>query len=237
LIAIVTSTLFPSDKSIFEGKRTSFDSEERSEQTRQTIISLRDTGLDEIYLADNSEKQFHQSVHSMFDDVNVLTFDNYPFNNRGTSEALLILNSLKYLPEDVPLLKISGRYCLNNHFNRPTTMRADFIGKGFNYERKNGIVSTRCYMVRNKELLEQLMLKTLVVMYAYPLQIVGPRSFMKFLKQKLRRTEIPSETSVSIEMGVARSLKNSNLNVSLLDRIGLEGYVAGSGSKLEFLSE
>jgi hypothetical protein len=38
-------------------------------------------------------------------------------------------------------------------------------------------------------------------------------------------------------MGLAHVLKNSNLNVRLLDRMGLEGYVAGSGTKKEFLNE
>lgn len=235
MIALITSTLFPPEKSIFGTPRTAFSPQERIEQTAKTIASLKQAGIDVIYLADNSDRSFHEQIHGLFSDIQILTFDDYQFNNRGVNEAILLLNSLKYLPEDQEILKISGRYRLNRHFTKPDQIYSDFIFRGYNYHNKNGVVSTRCYFAKNRQILEQVLLRTLNVMYIYPTKLKGPRSFINIVR-RLFKSEVFAETSISIEMAMALTLKMMTCKVDLVEKMGLEGNIAGAATR-EFICE
>ena len=230
MIAVISSTLFPSDKSIFGGIRSSYSPSERIQQTVNTIASLKEAGIDDIYLVDNSDKCYHEQICDEFNYVNVLTFDSYQFNNRGLSEILLLLSSIRYLPEEVPILKISGRYRLNQHFNVPIWHGQNFIIRGHSYHKRYGTVSTRCYITRNKRILEQISLNTLYVMYNFNSWVKGPRSFLDLLKRKFIYPIFP-ETTQSIELGMALALKRLPYTVEVVDRIGLEGHIAGFSSR------
>ena len=231
MIAIITSTLYPPDKSIFGEKRSAFSFVERHDQTRKTILSLLNVGYEEIFLLDNSDISYHPKIHDEFNDINVLTFDNYQFNNRSISEAILILNAMKYLPINREILKISGRYCLNNNFIKPAEMNYQVIAKGFSIgSKRKEQISTRCYMVKDKALLEEIMLKALVVIYSSSYQIVGPRSFVKFITKKLQPGG-DIEPTYSIEMAVARVIRYNNIKVKFVDKIGVDGFIAGAAIK------
>lgn len=255
MIAIITSTIFPSEKPIFgdggdasyacelfpndtiikKANRSSFTHNERLLQTKATIKHLKEHGINDIYLIDNSSKEYHAEIRSSFELVNVITSDAYQFVNKGISEALLILYCLKYLPPDQEILKLSGRYYLNNNFIKPDKMNYDYIVRGYNYYKKRGLISTRCYMVRNKEILEKVTLKVINKMYTRQDEVTGPRSFAKYLKRKIF-PETQIETTISIELATAIILKESTMKVKLLNTIGLEGYAGATKSKT-FISE
>lgn len=82
MIALITSTLFPSSKSIFGEPRSVFSWEEKIEQTHRTIQSLREREIREIYLVDNSGVEYRERIKDIFQGIKAFTFDAYQFNNK-----------------------------------------------------------------------------------------------------------------------------------------------------------
>lgn len=229
MVALITSTLFPSNKGIFGESRSVFSWEERIEQTHRTIQSLREKEIREVYLVDNSGVEYGERIKDTFPGVKALAFDAYQFNNKSINEALLILNSFKYLPDDTAILKISGRYALNENFIKPAAMACSFIGRGYDFHLKRGSVTTKCYLVKNKEQYEKFMVQVLVELFSYPLRVVGPRNLLRLVKQWL--TPRFEETTISIEFASARVLKHGDFTAQLVPTIGVEGYLATENDK------
>ncbi|MDO1449792.1 hypothetical protein Q0590_26170 [Rhodocytophaga aerolata] len=231
MIAIITSTLYPPSKPIFNQPRSSFTPNERITQTKQTILSLKEKGIKDIWLLDNSDSCKYYIIKDIFKEINVLLFDNYQFDNRGLSEIFLILNSLKYLPEDTTILKLSGRYKLNENFViNDVYDNWSVVVRGYNIGKNNEMISTRCYVVKNKLIYEELLLKTLTEMYRYPMRMVGLLSILKYF-QKLYNPIYEKETSCSVEFAFSKVLKDNSYSTRFVKEIGLEGFIAGSVDK------
>jgi len=235
MIALITSTIVPGQGSILGGgQRSLFGHRERYDQTLKTIFSLKAHGINEMFLVDNSDdglpRAYADGLAGM--GVNLLPIRQYQFENRSINEVLMALFALRYLSDGEPVLKISGRYSLNDRFVPPDGFPEDFIVRPYGFKKKNGMISTRCYIARDKRLLEATLKQTLSELYLYNARIVGPRSFIKFLKQALIPSSF-SETTISIEMALCRVLKYNRNKLRFLDSIGLEGAMAGAAGQID----
>lgn len=233
MVALVTSTLCPSDKAF-----SFFNEEERYSQTIQTVRKLSCKGFSEIYIFDNSSKKINgnQFIHDSGCRVNFIQNCQYTFSNKGMNEALLILNNLNHLPANQPIFKISARYYPTDQFN-PEILRlvsADFIGKGYNFTKREGLFSSRGYVVKNRNLLEKILVLAIEDMMAYGKGIYGVRSAINYLRS-LFVLQTGSPFQISMEHAFARILK-MHFSYQLLENIGIEGYIAGA-KQMELVSE
>jgi hypothetical protein len=233
MVALITSTLCPSIKA-----HSFFNEEERYSQTIETVKRLFSKGYSEIYIFDNSAKKINrdQFIQDSGYPLNFIQNCQYTFPNKGINEALLILNNLNHLPAHQPIFKISARYYPIDQFN-PNTMSSatvDFIGTGYNFNKRGGLFSTRGYFVRDKELLEKILVLAIEDMMAYGKGVYGFRSAVNYLKSVfVLRTGSPFQ--ISMEHAFARILK-TRFSYQLLENIGIEGYIAGA-DQMEFISE
>jgi len=233
MIALITSTLCPTDTAY-----SFFKEAERYTQTLETITKLSGKGFSEIYIFDNSSKKINgeQLIKDSGCKLFFIQNSQYTFLNKGLNEALLILNSLIHLPSDRPIFKISARYYPTDQFNpeRMSSVTADFIGKGYSFDKREGLFSTRGYIVKNKELLERMLVLGIEDMVSYGKGIYGLRSLINHLKSIfVIQTGTPFQ--ISMEHAFARILK-THFSYQLLENIGIEGYIAGAG-KQELITE
>ena len=229
MIAVVTSTIKPANYSFF-------DQSTRLEQTRQTLDSLyQKAGT--IFLVDNSPGISETELDEMlagYPHVKKIHLTQYQFDNKGITEVMMLLSICDQLPLNTPIFKISGRYS----YIKPVlniNIPADFMGKGYRFNTKYGAVSTRGYWVKNVTVFKALLLETLTNMFTYPEKITGARSFLnKFNKALFNKDYIKINTSV--EFAMATALKNNGYSISLLNNLGIQGYIAGA-DKLDLISE
>ena len=227
MIGLVSSTLFPSAKPTLEGARSAFSPDERIAQTRQTLESLRRAGIERIFVADNSDASHASRANEALPGAQVLSLPCHPFPNRGLNELILLLSALPSVPAGEPVLKISGRYRLAPSFSLPEWNGARAIFKGYDFQSSRGRVSTRCYAVKERDLLEPLLELALTELFVRPYRVVGPRSFARALAGA-DPTDPRLGPTTSIEFAMACALKRGRLPVRIVDgAIGLEGEVAG----------
>lgn len=235
MIAIISSTIYPPISVTRDDiPRTWISSEIRLEQTKRTIKSLLDLGISDIYLADNSGKNWINTTQDLLEPAKVFIFDHHQYLNKGISEIYLLLSILEFIPTNTPILKISGRYTLNrNLFNDVNNF--DLAAKIY----KNGLfkssMSTRCYQVNNKDTYETFLRRILCEIYGYSSKIVGLRSFARIIYNSifLDRDVYPyHDPKCSIESAAARVLKIYNYQVHEMESLGLEGYIAGNSNDL-----
>ncbi|AMQ01249.1 hypothetical protein AY601_4406 [Pedobacter cryoconitis] len=233
MIALITSTLRPTDKT-----HSFFKEEERYTQTLETIRKLSGKGFSEIYIFDNSSKKINGEQLIQDSGCKLFFIQNcqYTFRNKGLNEALLILNSLNHLPPDRPIFKISARYYPTDQFNteRMNLVTTDFIGKGYSFDKRGGLFSTRGYIVKDKELLERMLVLCIEDMMSYSKGIYGLSSLINHLKS-IFVLQTGSPFQISMEHAFARILK-THFSYQLLENIGIEGYIAGAGQK-ELITE
>ena len=234
MIAIITSTVFP--KNLYNSNNSKpFSESERLMQTKETIASLKTKGFENIYLIDNSGIAYEEELKKIFCDINVIVSNQFQFENRGITEILMLLNFLETVDfnESESILKITGRYCLKDDFDKGVINHYDYAFKVFDFNKKNGTVSTRAYLVKNRNEYINLLKLALTEMYRYSFRVVGFRSAIEFLKNLISPTSILEPTH-SIEMSFAKVIKYHRLNANKLDRIGVEGYIGGNRT---FISE
>jgi hypothetical protein len=227
MIGLVSSTIFPSTAPTHEEVRSWISPNERLEQTRETIKSLVDVGVSEIYLADNSGDEWVPEVSDLLKPARVFVFNHYQYRNKGISEIYLLLSMLNQLPANVPILKISGRYQLTRSISEKLG-DADFAVKFYKDTRFKTSISTRCYMVKNKELYKSFLENSLREVYAYPFRIVGPRSFIRVLVHGLLHNleSYPfHDPRVSIENAGARVLQSHRYKYNEIPTLGVKGLV------------
>ena len=233
MIAIVSSTIQPLAN---PGQTISFYTfEERIEQTKQTLTALRRCGFTKIFLVDNSPLLARgqiQSVLAGFPELEVHHLLQYQFQNKGINELLMLLYMVAYLPANKNIFKISGRYCPDPSFVKPEFN--DFAIKGYRYHSKLGTISTRGYWVKDTEVMHRFLLGSLNEIFSYPRRIVGLRSLYNKMKGVLGKH--PPLINISIEFAAANTLKRENYRVTLLDHLGIEGYIAGA-DKMERITE
>ena len=231
MIGLVSSTLFPSARPTLDGARSAFTPDERVAQTVRTLVSLKAAGIERIFVADNSEPARAQDVRAALPGAEVLSLPCHAFPNRGLNEILLLLTALDALPPDEEILKVSGRYRLVPGFALPAWAEHVAVFKGYDFDSRHGVVSTRCYAVRGAATLRRLLERALTELFVTPYRVVGPRSLAKALLG-VEPTDPEAGPTTSIEQAMARALKGSGLPVRILDgRIGLEGEIAGAATR------
>ena len=104
----------------------------------------------------------------------------------------------------------------------------DFAVKDYNYYKKNGTISTRGYWVKNAKTMERFLLSCLEELSAYPERIVGVKSLLRLLFAKKNGSD--KRLNISIEFAAANVLKAGTYQVNLLNKLGIEGLVAGADS-------
>jgi hypothetical protein len=231
MVALITSTLIPFNSHSF------FSKEERLKQTLITIEKLYDAGFKDIFLIDNSVEDIScYNVPQQFKSIHLHHCPQYTFGNKGLNEALLILNNIHLLPAEVPVFKISSRYYPTAEFKQESFenfQHAAFMGVG-QFNNKTPWFSTRAYYVKNKMLLESTLILAIEEMISYSKSINGVRSFYESLKSYFY-PYLGTKYQISLEQAFGRILQKNN-NFSLLNKINIEGYIAGS-DHLEYITE
>jgi hypothetical protein len=231
VIAVVSSTIFPGDAPVYAESRSVFNPQERLEQTRHTIDSLKAIGFTDIYLADNSGGNWASGTEDRLKPAKVYRFAHYQFRNRGISELYMLLEVLDALPAGTPILKISGRYALKKNISDQLG-QADVAAK---WNERDSAISTRCYMVRDTRLYRRFLEDTMNEVYGYAARVHGPRSFLRILKNSMfpgADKDIYFDPSMSIEGGAARALLTKGYVVGRLTDLALEGEIATSRDRI-----
>jgi len=234
MIVVITSCLQPITVKSF------FSFEERLQQTRLGLAKLKRLNFDRSFLLDNSDLLDQTVLEDLLSDFKGLEKyygRQFQFGNKGLNEALLILNHLRHLPPDVPILKMSGRYYPNAHFEFPSSAllsRYDFIGIGENFDQRVSSFNTRAYFIRNKKVWETTLVLAVEEMLSYARGIHGLKSLIQSLADFYKPSPgVPYQ--LSLEQALARVLK-AKQNYLLLDKTNIEGYVAGS-AQVNFIQE
>jgi len=153
MIAIISSTIYPSTLRTRDGVRSWNTPESRLEQTQKTIQSLVSCGISDIYLADNSGKNWLNATDALLKPAKVYVFNQHQFHNKGISELYLLLNILEFISSNEPIVKISGRYFINkNPFQ--DAIDYDIQAKIYRHGLFQSSMSTRCYWVKDKAIYE-----------------------------------------------------------------------------------
>jgi hypothetical protein len=219
VIALISSTLFPGDG------LSRFSPEERLKQTRQTVESLLKFGLSTVYLVDNSP--LAAPPIEGLEPVRLMRYPGLPFRNKGISELRTLLQVLELLPDGSPILKISGRYSLTEAFSLPV-MDVDVVGRFYGKGRRRSM-STRCFMVRDREVLARLLEETLREVYRIPTRVVGFRSLVRLLRSTLFPDQdgYPyDDPPIGIEIAMAQAIQRKKLSHRALPFLGLRGEIA-----------
>jgi hypothetical protein len=232
VIAVVSSTLFPSDDPIYGNRRSALTSEERIRQTQASVESLVRCGYGPIFIADNSVGGWRPETDAQLAPAQVHRFPSaYQFRNKGLSELFLLLQMVDELPPDEPLLKLSGRYSVRDNISAQLN-GADVAAF---WDPVNGGISTRCYMLRDRTVFKRLLEDTLNEEYGHATRISGPRSLVRIIRNSIRPAEDDSryfDPPDSIEQAAARALARRGYRVQRLPALGVDGVVGSSGERI-----
>lgn len=228
MIAIVTSCIHP--KVMPSITRSFFSVEEREIQTIHTLNRLKEVGFKQIILADNSVDYDFTKLKSAIDGVKIIQLKQYQFLNKSINEILILLSIIDEIPENTQIFKISGRYFPADNFSMEINEHIDFKVKGFDFDTKNAVISTRGYFVKNKTIYEEFLLYCLNEIYSYPYRVVGLGSMIKFMKEFFNPS-LKKTSNISVEFAAARTLKQGNFKYELTDNLNIEGQIAGLETK------
>lgn len=230
MIGLISSTIFPSAAKLRGGNsRTVLSPETRLNQTLDTIRTLKDAGVGDIFLFDNSGPYWDGIADSRFRHVNLVKLgQSYNYDNKGISEVQMLLSGIESLPPDVPIMKISGRYALLQP-PHPLTNEWDIAGRMYVKSRRKNM-STRMYLARNRQVLHLLLLQTIREMYAYSARIVGPSSLYRFISNQFGLHEAKERYSyedphVMLEMAISNGIDRSGFRFCNLDRLFIRGQL------------
>ena len=138
-----------------------------------------------MYLADNSGARWLSDTNELLKPAKVHVFNHSEYQNKGISELYSLLSVLEYIPANTPILKISGRYTLEKNITHEL-IDADIAAKIYRYRFRAASMSTRCYLVKDKNVYENFIKRTLRETYGYYTRSVGLRSFLRFLKKSYK---------------------------------------------------
>lgn len=235
VIAVISSTIFPSDAPIYWGSpRRVIPTQERLEGTQKTIASLLAAKVDEIYLADNSGENWVAGTEEQLSPARVYVYHQHQFQNKGISELYLLLSIMEHLPAATPILKMSGRYYLKNGLGfglDDKDVAANFVP----YARTQLWMSTRCYLVKDKEVYERFLKDTLRALYGYQARIVGPGSLLRILRNSIfpeRDDSTYDDPLLPIEIAAARVLQRAGYSVKEVAVLGIEGITGDKARRV-----
>jgi hypothetical protein len=225
MIAIVTSTVAPSALPSHDGPRTTLTPEVRLEQTQGTIAALVALGVREIFVADNSPGPWLRDRAAALAPARILSFSHPPIRNKGIGEMWLLLGALDSLPENEPILKISGRYRVGPGTGLRLREGDDVAGKVYLHGRVRSL-STRCYLLRDRAVAARLWERTLDEIYAEHARIHGPRSLLRILQSSLRpgRDKFRhSDPDTAVETAIYHAIRHLPLRLHEIDHLDVEG--------------
>lgn len=220
MIAIITSTIFPATATATTNYKGSIDYQDRLTQTIKTIKSLIDLQFSEIYLFDNSGFNWDTTVETQLSPAKIIKFNMFQFDNKGLSELYMLLHGLSIIPKNKPILKISGRYILEQKVADEVLNEVDFAGK-FNLD----TISTRAYYFSTKEIMQNVLYVAVNNMYSYKHKIVGFRSLFKVMQNAFFNNGQSSfyDTTISIERGMFNAIKKLKLKTHHMPIIHVNG--------------
>jgi len=228
MIAIVSSCIHP--KTMKASTRSFFSLADRELQTIKTLEQLKKVGFKQIILVDNSDDYDFSRLKSATENVKVIQLKQYQFANKSINEILMILAILDEIPSGSKIFKISGRYFPTDNFKLDMNEKIDFKVKGFDFQSRRPVISTRAYFIGNKEVYERFLLSCLNEIYSYPYRVVGPRSLWVFIRDFFN-PRLRTISTISIEFAAARVLKNGKFKFELTDDLNIEGQIAGLHTK------
>jgi len=230
MVALITSTLIPTSVYSF------YTPIERLNQTINTIQKLRNAGFSDIYICDNSIKDINnKELYKAYESIKIFCTPQYSFENKSINEALLILNNSHHLPQKTPIFKISARYYPTPPFEKDIYYlhkHKDFVGIGYNFDKKIAGFSTKAYFVKDIDVLTSTLVKAIEDMISYSKGIHGFKSGINSIKE-IFHAHIGVNYQLSIEQSFARILKQSN-NYYLLNKMNIEGFEATSTKRILF---
>jgi hypothetical protein len=226
MIAVVSSTVAPSAAPSHDGARTTLSPEVRLEQTKGTVESLLALGVKEIFVADNSPGNWLRDRAETLAPARVMFFEQPAIRNKGIAELWLLLAAINALPGSQPILKISGRYRVGARTELFLGDSYDVVAKLHGGGSAAGI-STRCYLMRNREIAARLWERTLDEIYAERSRIVGPRSLMRIIRNSLRPKmddfHYSDPNTLSIEQAALISIRRLGLRLMQVSNLDVEG--------------
>jgi len=227
MIAVVSSTVAPSALPSHDGARTTLPPEVRLEQTQGTIASLRALGAREIIVADNSAGPWLRDRAAALAPARLLSFSQPPIRNKGIGEMWLLLGALEALPEDEPILKISGRYRIGPGTGLRLRDGDEVAGKVYTHGRVRSL-STRCYLLRDRAVATRLWKRALDEIYAEQARIHGPRSFLRILRSSLwpgRDRLHYGDPTAAVETAIYRAIRHLSLRLNEIEQLDVEGIL------------
>lgn len=227
MIAIVSSTVAPSALPSHDGARTTLTPEVRLEHTQGTVASLVALGVKEIFIADNSAGNWLRDRAAALAPARILSFSQPPIRNKGIGEMWLLLGALEALPENEPILKISGRYRVGPATELKLREGDDVAGKVYLHGRVHSL-STRCYLMRNRAVAARLWERTLDEIYAEAARIHGPRSLLRILQSSLQpgRDRLRyGDPAAAVETAVYNAIRHLPLRLREVQHLAVEGIM------------
>jgi len=215
MVGLISSTIFPADTPAYGGPRSVFTPEQRLEQTLQTIECMRLHGVERIFLIDNSGANWKDWVDPTLLGIAVRRVSQYPFNNKGIGECMLLHQSLQCIPEAEAILKLSARYTLLADV-QSYLGTADIAGRMLRAADGREYFHTSCYVVRNACFLSEWIDGTIYEHYAYYARIRGLRSLARLLTNSMfpwRRAFFFHDPPDPIEFAAARALRKRRADV------------------------
>ena len=227
MIAIVSSTIAPSTLPSHDGARTTLTPEVRLEQTQGTVASLVAIGAREIIVADNSGGTWLREYAAALAPARILTFNQPPVRNKGIGELWLLLSALNSLPENEPILKISGRYRVGPGTGLKLRDGYDIAGKVYAQGRIRSL-STRCYLMRDRSIATRLWERTLDEMYAEHARFHGPRSLLRIVQNSLRPAHDKfrySDPYTAVEIATYNAICYLPLRLNEIENLDVDGIL------------
>lgn len=229
MIAIISSTIFPSPATATTQYRSIIPPLDRLKQTKRTIESLQKLNFSDIYLFDNSGFYWVDGHEKELFPAKIIKINSLQYTNKGLSELIMLVQGMQVLPENTPILKISGRYELSRQLDLEKLTGFDFAGKLY-----DDSISTRSYYFKDKNVMEKVLMYALNNMYYYKHRVTGFRSLRKVIKNAFcfNENENYYESSISIERGMYNAIKNLALKIYLMPNInirGVSGYLEHQG--------
>lgn len=232
MIALITSTICPPPPTINTLYRSTIEPHQRLNETIQTIESLRMNGINNIFLFDNSGPFWLNEFDDKIKNCILIKINFCQFENKGLSELLLIKSAIPYLPENLPILKISGRYQLINTSMFEYISKYDIVCKQY----KN-CISTRAYLVKNKNVLDGMISASLNSMLNYNSSIKGILSLFSIIRNTVwPYRKYKFHITVMLEV-IMYKIITKNFTIKNLDSIGIKGRIAGSRTGNEYINE
>lgn len=225
MIAIVSSTIAPSLAPGHDGARTTLTPELRLEHTQGTIASLVAFGVRKIYVADNSAGSWLHDRAAALAPAEVLSFSQPPIRNKSIGEMWLLLGALESLPENEPILKISGRYRIGLDSQLKLRDGDDVVGRIYRHKRIVSF-STRCYLMRDRAVATRLWERTFDEIYADAARIRGLRSFWRIVRNSLRPAQDHlrySDPHAAVENAIYRAIRYLPLRFNAVEHLAVEG--------------